>query len=252
VDEVVASALDYGRFGVSIARIAIDRAEDVPVLVERCRDLGIEMVVARTEVLDLGAAHALEAVGGMLCDTLVYYARSLDGPMPRGDRVRLAGPADADQVASIAAAAFTNYRGHYQADPRLDPAAADDVYRDWARRACTVTGVADRVWVVEVESRGVGFLALRFNDGTEAEIVLNAVRPENQRQGLYSELLRTALAESYLKGAARCLVSTQVGNAAVQRVWSRLGFEPVSARHTFHVWLDRVPDTGRPAAPSAR
>ena len=38
-------------------------------------------------------------------------------------------------------------------------------------------------------------------------------------------------------GVRRCLISTQVDNVAVQRVWARLGFEPSGALHTFHLWL---------------
>ncbi len=49
----------------------------------------------------------------------------------------------------MAAAAFAGYVGHYHNDARLDRAAADATYPDWARRSVTEAGVADRVWVVE-------------------------------------------------------------------------------------------------------
>jgi ribosomal protein S18 acetylase RimI-like enzyme len=244
VEPIVASDLDADRFGVSVARVRLESTTDVPSLIARCREIGIQLVMARVDVTDLDAAHALEGTGGLLCDTLVYYCRAPDDSMSASRRARIAGPEDAELVASIAAAAFVDYGGHYRADPRLDRAAVEQVYPDWARRACTVPGVADRVWLVDDEGEAAGFLALRFNDPAETEIVLNAVHPEHQRRGLYSDLLTTALAESFRQGAERCLVSTQVGNTSVQRVWSRLGFGIASAFHTFHVWLDVVPQRG--------
>jgi ribosomal protein S18 acetylase RimI-like enzyme len=142
-------------------------------------------------------------------------------------------------VAEIAAAAFAGYGGHYHADPRLDRAAADATYSDWARRSCAVPGVADRVWVVEDEGEVAGFLTLRVNGPAETEIVLNAVHPDRQRRGLYGRLVAAALAASLDRGAERCIVSTQLTNVPVQKSWVRLGFEPAYAFHTFHLWLDR-------------
>jgi ribosomal protein S18 acetylase RimI-like enzyme len=98
--------------------------------------------------------------------------------------------------------------------------------------------VADRVLLVEVDGAVVGFLTLRFNNDLESEIVLNGVDPEYQRRGLYSALVEAALALSSTRGATRCIVSTQLTNRSVQRVWARLGFELSAARHTFHLWLE--------------
>jgi hypothetical protein len=39
------------------------------------------------------------------------------------------------------------------------------------------------------------------------------------------------------RGAARMMVSTQINNVAVQKVWARLGFEPNYAYYTFHKWF---------------
>ena len=69
------------------------------------------------------------------------------------------------------------------------------------------------------------------------EIVLNAVRPESQGHGLYPALVIAALHRSVELEAVRCIVSTQVGNVAAQKVWVRTGFEPSHAVHTFHLWL---------------
>jgi len=131
------------------------------------------------------------------------------------------------------AGAFAGYQGHYQADPRLDRAAADAGYVDWARRS--IAG-AD-VLVVEDEGAIAGFLTMEpSDDGTE--IVLNGIRPDTQGRGLYAALVIGALRRSAKLKAPRCTVSTQVWNVRAQKVWIRVGFEPTQAVHTFHLWSD--------------
>jgi ribosomal protein S18 acetylase RimI-like enzyme len=232
------SELDRERFGVAIARATLSGASNVARYLVECRRGAVAMAIVRTEGEDTAAIHELERAGGLLCDTLVYYGRLLAtrSAMPGDVFIRDASPADVDQVGDVAAAAFAGYGGHYQADPRLDRDAADATYVDWARRSCA--GGADRVWVAEADGRVVGFLALRVNAPDETEIVLNAVHPDYQRRGIYRDLVMTALAASRELGAERCIVSTQLTNVAVQRAWTRLGFEIVSSLQTFHVWLD--------------
>lgn len=226
---VLLSDLDTARFGVRIGRATVTTLEQVDE-VAGCCDLA--MAIVRCDAADLRLAQAIEDAGGRLCDTLVWFARQLDDLLPWPDGVREATEGDRGLLAGIAAAAFAGYGGHYHADPRLDRAAADATYADWARRSI---GTVDRVWVAE----DAGFLTLRRNGPDETEIVLNAVRPDRQRQGLYARLVRAALAWSDQAGAKRCIVSTQLSNVAVQRVWARLGFVPSSSLHTFHLWYGK-------------
>jgi len=39
------------------------------------------------------------------------------------------------------------------------------------------------------------------------------------------------------RGRSRMLISTQITNVAVQKVWIRLGFEPSKSYYTFHKWF---------------
>ena len=239
--EVHASVLDSSRFGAAIARVTLRSRDELPAFIAGCRASHIAMAVIRTDTRDFRAAQAIEASGGILCDTLVYFARPLrdDSTVASSDaRVRPGSPADVERVVSIAAAAFAGYGGHYHADPRLDAAAADDSYIDWARRSVAVPGVVDRLWVVEDRGTVAGFLTLKVNNRADAEIVLNAIHPDHQRRGLYPALLRTALASSRALGAHRCIVSTQVWNVPLQRVLARIGFEPARSYYTFHLWFD--------------
>jgi GNAT superfamily N-acetyltransferase len=234
-DPAVRSSLSTSRFGVPIAHVNLDRGDELEGIVRRARSGDVAMVVVRLDAGDLDSAGRLEAAGARLCDTLVYWSRAVPAGKSVSDRIREAGPADAEVVATIARLAFAGYQGHFQADPRLDRAAADEVYADWARRSCE--DGSDRVWLADDEGPA-GFLTMRFNGPQESEILLNAVRPDRQRRGLYPLLVGAALDASSRSGVSRCLVSTQLHNLPVQKVWSRMGFEPASAVHTFHLWLD--------------
>lgn len=233
-DPAVPSELSTSRFGVSIAHVSLDSGDDAEGIVARARSSDVAMLVVRLDAGDLDSSRLLEEAGGRLCDTLVYWSRAVAANWPVSNRVREAGAADADAVEAIARLAFANYRGHFQADRRLDQAAANDVYPDWARRSCV--SPSHRVWLVD-DDGPAGFLTLRSNSSAESEILLNAVHPDHQRRGLYPLLVAAALDASARSAMSRCVVSTQVHNLAVQKVWSRMGFEPTAAMHTFHLWL---------------
>jgi GNAT superfamily N-acetyltransferase len=235
------SALDLDRFGVVTARAPLVTASDVDPAVTFCRSNRVRLLIARCNTEDLGAAQNLEASGARLMDTLVYFARSVDPREPEPTPpvpVRLHREGEAEEIQRIAADAFRGYTGHYHADPRLDRAACDAVYASWAHRSCLDAAVADRVLVAELEGRLVGFLTLKARAPGEQEIVLNAVSPQAQRHGVYRSLVLGAIAQVRAEGATRVIVSTQVTNVAVQRIWTRLGFEPDHSFYTFHLWLD--------------
>ena len=235
IPALAASDVDSARFGVPIARAYAPSVGDVTAITAAARSSAFGMVIVRSPADDLAIAQAIEDAGGRLCDTLVYYERALDRAIPEQPRpVRPATPRDVDAITAIASGAFAGYRGHYHADARLDRAAADAGYVDWARRS------AETAYMLVVEDQGLvaGFLSMEARP-TETEIVLNAVRPESQGHGLYPALVIAALHRSVELEAVRCIVSTQVGNVAAQKVWVRTGFEPSHAVHTFHLWLVR-------------
>jgi ribosomal protein S18 acetylase RimI-like enzyme len=239
---VALSALDEARFGIRTAKAPAITATLLPEILDLCRRERVALLIARCAASDLPAAQALEAAGGFLTDTLVYYARDLAGPAGPaeggGMPVRPVRPGEEGTVEAVAAAAFRGYLGHYHADPRLDRAACDAVYTSWARRSCLHREVADEVLVAERDGRIVGFATLKQHGPEEGEGILFGVAPEAQGLGVYRALMVNGMARCRAKGARRMVVSTQITNAAVQRVWTRLGFELRHAVYTFHKWFD--------------
>jgi GNAT superfamily N-acetyltransferase len=235
------SELDEQRFGIRTVRGSVTSPDQVRDLVSDARDQGVRLLIVRCSADDLATAHALENAGGQLMDVLVYFARGLAAESLPADTprvaIRLGGPGDAPAVVRIAEAAFRGYFGHYHADPRLRREDCDEVYTSWARRSCESEGVADAVLIAEQESEVVGFMTVRMNSAEEGEAVLGGVDPAAQGKGIYQSLLVRAMSWVAGRGGATMIVTTQISNRAVQRVWVRLGFEPDRAYLTFHVWL---------------
>lgn len=240
------SKLDTDRWSVVTAKVDGLTSEGLTSILQQCRASAVELLIARCPATDLAAAQAMERDGFQLMDTLVYFARSLGsgtqvdaGPVP----VRPVRPGEEAAVREIAAHAFQGYGGHYHADPRLDRGRCDEVYTDWAYRSCLSKDVADEVLVADLDGRVVAFATMRLNSDEEGEGVLFGVSPAAQGRGIYRTLMIRGMEWCAARGRTRMVVSTQVTNVAVQKVWTRLGFEPSRAYYTFHKWF-----TGSPTA----
>jgi GNAT superfamily N-acetyltransferase len=227
------SPLDTRRWGVLTAKANHVCAPRLPGLFDEARAQGVRFLIVRCPTADPAVAHELERQGAHLMDTIVTYTRSLVDLPPRAEpAVRPAEEADTPCVRELARAAFVDYRGHYHADPRLDRRQCDDVYVDWATRSCMSREVADEVLVSELDGGLSGFATLQGQEG-----VLFGVSPHARGRGIYRALMLAGMDACARRGATRMFVSTQLNNMAVQRVWTRLGFELSESRHTFHGWL---------------
>ena len=144
---------------------------------------------------------------------------------------------EAGAVVAIAREAFSGYLGHYHSDPRLDRRQCDEVYIDWAHRTCASSDPAQGVLVAAEQGRVLAFATMRVNSAEEGEGVLFGVAPAAQGRGIYRSLMLAGMRWCGERGCARMVVSTQVTNVAVQKVWTRVGFEPSAAYYTFHKWF---------------
>lgn len=235
------SPFEPARFGVSAARAFASVPSDLERFDEFCRERSIDVLILRCATSSLDVVHHVERSGGNVMDCLVYYRRDLSKDVPsRSDGDIAIRPVDAvhaDLVAAVAARAFEGYYGHYHADERFDRVAADATYRDWAARSCRDAAAADVVFGAFAASELAGFITLKRHDDDNVEIILNGVDPAHQGRGIYCELVREALRWAKSIGARFCLVSTQLNNVAVQKVWVRNGFELSASYYTFHKWF---------------
>jgi GNAT superfamily N-acetyltransferase len=241
------SEIDSARFGIRVARAHI-APDNFSQVMDFCSAEHIDLLIARCATSDLATAQKMEALGSVLTDTLVYYSfdlvkRAIPDDSPRA-LVRKIAPADHAQVERVAAAAFQGYYGHYHADPRLDPRKCDEGYVSWALRSCASRQVATDVLVAEYNGKVVGFATLRLNSLEEGEGVLFGVAPEAQGMGIYRSFMVDGMQWCKQQQVKRMVVSTQVTNVAVQKVWCRVGFEPAHSYYTFHRWFTSGGDNG--------
>ncbi len=234
------SALDTQRWGVLTARTLGVTKDNLPQLIDYCQMDGVRFLIARCPSTDLEAAQAMEREGFQLMDTLVYFSRGLEAGVvedPASPPIRSLRRGEEDRVREAAGHAFAGYLGHYHADPRLDRRQCDASYMDWAYRSSLSTDEGDGVLVAELGGQIVAFATMRLNSPVESEGVLFGVTPQAQGKGLYRSLVSAGMQWSKARGAIRMVVSTQVTNIAVQKVWARLGFEPSKSYYTFHKWF---------------
>jgi len=239
-ETVAFSEIDSERFGVRVARAQIVSNRLSRVL-DFCTTERIDLLVARCSTSDLEAVQEMESKGFLLMDTLVYYSFDLTKKQIPEDpcevRVRRLQPGDEAEIPRVASAAFKGYMGHYHADRRLDSSKCDEAYRSWAERSCTPGKAADEVLVAEIGGKVAGFATLRLNSPQEVEGLLYAVAPESQGKGICPLLMIRSLQWSRAQGAKRMMISTQVTNVSMQKVWCRTGFEPSHSYYTFHKWF---------------
>lgn len=239
---IVINQLETERFGVICAREEFlnSNLEDIN---KAAYKKAVSMVSMRVDVADIDRIHALEKDGYHLMDTLVYYGGSLENlqgltTLLDGMVVRRASVSDKDAVSGVAQKVFRNYFGHYHADPRFDNDAADQAYVQWAENS--ISNVSDNtpVLIAEIKRQVVGFLTMRLNTPEEGEIVLNGVHPDHQCRGIYSSLFERSKYTLAEIGAKRAIISTQINNYAVQKVWARSGLVHEKSYYTFHKWYD--------------
>jgi GNAT superfamily N-acetyltransferase len=234
------SQLDSERFGIRAARAHIV-PENLSRVLHYCAGEKIDLLIARCAASDVVAAQNMEKRGFLLMDTLVYYRFDLSRrQIPEdtsGLQVRRLQPDHQEQVRAVAAGAFQGYMGHYHADPRLDRLKCDEAYASWAERSCT-KAAADEVLVAVDGANLAGFGTLRLNSPQEAEGLLFAVAPAWQGRGVCPAVMIHSLEWCRAQGAQRMLISTQITNVSMQKVWCRLGFEFSHSFYTFHKWFD--------------
>lgn len=227
------------RFGVPAARAFLTESSQVRELDAFCAANGVRMAIVRCSADRLDVAQAVESSGAALMDCLVYYRHGLAAePDVKANDFAFARAfeeRDRDAADAIAGTAFQGYSGHYHADPRLDRAAADDGYRDWARQSCKPDNA-----IVAEGANGVilGFASFRPGGDGIVDAALFAVAPAARGKGIFHLLLQSAAHWAWKRGARACTYSTQITNVAANRAVVKNGFEFDYALYTFHKWYD--------------
>jgi len=235
------SEMDKRRFGITTAKATLQPDDSPEAMIAWCIEKNVELLIARVPGDSIRLAQDLENAGFFLTDILVYYQnrqiQQAQLTLREPYSWRLATPEDAESVGDLAREIFKNYVGHYHSDQRLDRTDCDLVYSSWATNSCLDKSVADDVFLIVSNKRIVGFLTVKKQSERTGEIILNGVHPDYQYQGIYQQLITLANNWTADQQLQELIVSTQLSNLAVQKVWCRQGFEPYKNFYTFHKWL---------------
>jgi ribosomal protein S18 acetylase RimI-like enzyme len=238
------SGLDRNRFGVVTAKAdGFSSAEDVDAALAFCRANHVVLLIARVDTDRLDLSQRLEAAGGLLCDTLVYWELETQKAAPPSDAgggftFREFIETDRQPVLDIARELFSGFRGHYHSDPRLKKTDCDDAYVEWSESSINNIGDIHGIITAEDPSGICGYLTTRVLEDSRYELVLGGIRKQSAGRGGYRRLLQAGIRQAAERGLAYVRVSSQISHLAVQRTWIALGFLPTKSVHTFHVWLD--------------
>jgi len=235
------SEIDQQRFGIVTAKAVLENCDQLNEVINWCVEKKTELLIARIPVENITLAQDMEMAGCTLADTLVYYKNShyhaAPVTTPEGYSWRLAIEADSDEVGRLSERIFRNYQGHYHSDRRLKKSDCDQVYASWAADSCLHKNASDAVLLILFNEKIAGFLTVKSIDSETCEIVLNGVDPDLQNKGIYSMLITLAKMWAAQHQLVQIVVSTQLNNLAVQKVWCRHGFEPYKSFYTFHKWF---------------
>lgn len=240
-DLLAPSLPDSRRFNLSIARAVIDSV-DARSLIAQIIDRGIDVAIIRVPSSSSAQIQRLSRAGmhPIHADTLVYWDVDLTKHAPAELRnaeltFSQAVAADAEELSALVATVFDGYVSHYHANPLFSDDAIVAGYREWAESYVSASDGRE-VWVARRDGVIVAFASCSSSvDEGSAEGVLYGVHPDHSGGGLYGDLIRFTQKRFKDLGFSTMKVSTQVGNFAVQKVWSREGFVLSRAYDTFHV-----------------
>lgn len=239
--DIFISNIDTERFGILTARVIGLTSESLSAVLDFCCKKKVELLIARCDMANLGAAQSMEKNGFLLMDTLVYYNFDLAKQNVPPDKglviVRPIRVEEEHEMLSVARESFRDYFGHYHTDSRLDQQKCDEAYADWARKTFAVRD-SENFLVGEIEGRIVAFGVLRINNPDEGEMFLGGIHPDFQGQGIYHSFLCSGMKWCLAQKTKKMIISTQLKNISVQKVLIKFGFEISRGYYTYHKWFD--------------
>lgn len=233
------SQLDSARFGINILRGKFDSID--------CKSLANAIFSTNCDIAIIRIPSATSQISQLSkwslpilhADTLVYYRCDLTKhcpPPPKNSTIsfRKAAEDDVPSLRALIADTFENYTSHYHANSILPRSKILEGYQQWAENH--VDHPNTTLWIAERDGVIVAFAACAEHAETSTgEGVLYGVSPNEKGGGIYGDLIRFTQAEFRSRGFQTMLVSTQINNFAVQKVWTREGFHLFQAWDTYHV-----------------
>ena len=234
------SDLDSARFEIRVARSTVSNSH-LPIVFDWCDHNEVDLLIVRVSFRDESTVNRLARDTLRHMETLVHWVLTVDVALPSTQlspyQVRVALHSDSDVVRSLARAVFRGYVGHYRNDPRLDNAACDEVYADWAARNCLQASGHYHTLVADLDGELVGFSTLKLNEKRECETVLSGVAPQIRQRGVFRALHECRLDWCSSMQVKRLRAFTVTANTPMSQCYEGAGFVPLQRLGTFHRWF---------------
>ena len=235
-------SLESAHFGLPVFSATAANRADATRLLDLAAGIEEGLLVIRIPADAHGAIHAVERRGAVLCDVLQTLTIAVPGHHrtlgeQHGTTIRAGTSNDADVMATIGGDAFRGFVGHWHSDDRLRAGLADQLYARWSADLARGADAAHPVLLAERASKPIAFLALARVTDTTWSVALTCVAPEYRTSGAFRTLLDAACDMVADQRAVRLEYETQLTNLPALRAVIRAGFEPKSARLTFHLWM---------------
>lgn len=230
------------RFKIRVFRGEIKEIDEAIIIADLIRN-SVDLAIIRVPVESIHNLYKLEKLNipYVVADILVYYDVDLsDSPIKpiKNDDIEFieCTEKNVEDLRKLVSAIFQKYHNHYFSNPFLN---RDDIlegYIEWASKYIGTIKNGKVAFLVKKHNHFVAFLTCSISiEMNEGEGVLFGVISSESGKGIYSDMIR--FSQLYMKnlGMKRMIVSTQVHNYAVQKVWMREGFRMFSACNTVHI-----------------
>ena len=152
--------------------------------------------------------------------------------------VRSVRAGEEDTVKRLAAECFNSYTGHYHSDPKLDPAKCEEIYPDWAYRACISREVADEFIVGDMGNGLLGFVTLRLVHPGLCYVDLVGIVPGRRGRGRYRSFLIHIMEWARSREVEYLVAAVSIANVLTQNMIVHYGYRLSYSDYVFHKWFD--------------
>ncbi|MBI5249115.1 MAG: hypothetical protein HY912_06445 [Desulfomonile tiedjei] len=232
------SPQESARFSCRVMRYILTGGDSARMLEKISQDKAdlaiVRIPTTRSDLISLLGGICMKVVFG---DCLVIYSRDNlkigpPGPLKNNIVFRTAAESDFRLLDSMTEKIFAGYRNHYHNNRLLGDFNLVEGYKEWTRRHVNEPG--KRCLIGYLHDEPCAYSTIR-SDEMESEGVLYGVMPEFRAMGIYRDLIRATVDLFMREKAPLTIVSTQVENTAVQRVWVTEGFFLTQSYYTIHL-----------------
>jgi hypothetical protein len=228
------------RFGLNIYRDNIKEINAREILNE-IKSKDIDLAILRLPAEKQFQVASLENIGlpYLIADTLVFYDVNLENisinPLKNNDLEFILCENNKKEILEeLVGKIFIDYTNHYYANPYLKKELITEGYKEWA---CSYINKLENnkiAWLLTKNSNHIGFFTSDFSL-QNGQIILGGISPEFKGNGFYTDFIRFIQTYYKDKKINKIIVSTQIQNYIVQRVWSKEGFKLSKALITIHI-----------------